>query len=170
MDETTTTGPSLAERVARLEAIEDIRRLKHRYLRACDRKQPEVFRDCFVARGAVVDYGPRMGRFEDADGIAEVYRRVALERVDGAYNVLDMHHGLHADVDVTSPTEATGVWTLRFRQLDRRDGVERVSTIEYDDRYELEDGRWRIRSCHVRTLWTLVTPLPEGHQIIETLS
>lgn len=162
--------PTLEQRIARLEAIEAIRRLKHRYLRACDFKEPDTFRECFVARGAIVDYGPRMGKFEDADGIAEVYRRVALERVDGVYNVLDMHHGLQSDIDVISETEATGAWTLRFRQIDRRAAVERVSAIEYNDRYEIEDGEWRIRSCHVRTLWTLVTPLPEGHQIIESLS
>lgn len=161
---------TVEQRIARLEAVEAIRRLKHRYLRACDLKQPDTFRECFVARGAVVDYGPRMGRFEDADGIAEVFRRVALERVDGAYNVLDMHHGMHEDIDVSSSTEATGRWTLRFRQVDRRAGVERVSAIEYDDRYEVEDGQWRIRSCHVRTLWTLQKPLPDGHQIIESLS
>ncbi|MDF1604667.1 nuclear transport factor 2 family protein [Nocardioides sp. YIM 152315] len=161
---------TLEERVARLEAIEEIRRLKHRYLRACDLKEPETFRDCFVARGASIDYGPRVGRFEDADGIAEVYRRIALEKVDGHYNVLDMHHALQADIDVVSTTEATGQWTLRFRQVDRRAGTERVSAIEYDDRYEIEDGSWRIRSCHVRVLWAIVKPLPEGHEIVETLS
>lgn len=170
MEQAPATGSSLEHRIARLEAIEAIRRLKHRYLRACDLKEPETFRDCFVAHGAVVDYGPRMGRFEDADGIADVFRRVALEQVDGAYNVLDMHHGLQDVIDVLSETEATGAWTLRFRQVDRRAGVERVSAIEYDDRYEVEDGQWRIRSCHVRTLWTLVTPLPDGHQIVENLS
>lgn len=162
--------PGIEQRLARLEAVEEIRRLKHRYLRACDLKQPDTFRECFVAHGAVVDYGPRMGRFEDADGIAAVYRRVALERVDGHYNVLDMHHGLQSVIDVVSDTEATGAWTLRFRQIDRREAVERVSAIEYDDRYEIEDGQWRIRSCQVRVLWTLVKPLPEGHQIIESLS
>jgi hypothetical protein len=161
---------SLERRVGRLEAIEAIRQLKHHYLRACDLKQPDTFRECFVAHGAVVDYGPRMGRFEDADGIADVYRRVALERVDGAYNVLDMHHGVQADIEVTSDTEATGAWTLRFRQIDRRANVERVSAIEYDDRYQVENGQWRIRSCEVRVLWTIVTPLPEGHTITETLS
>ncbi len=161
---------TLEQRITRLEAVEAIRRLKHRYLRACDLKQPATFRECFVAHGAIVDYGPRIGKFEDADGIAEVYRRVALERVDGAYNILDMHHGLQEDIEVTSETQATGAWSLRFRQVDRREGVERVSAIEYDDRYEVEDGQWRIRSCQVRMLWTLVKPLPDGHQIVETLS
>ncbi|WP_300681891.1 nuclear transport factor 2 family protein [Nocardioides sp.] len=162
--------PSLEERIARLEAIEAIRQLKHRYLRACDLKEPDTFRECFVAHGATVDYGPRIGRFEDADGIAAVFAKIALERVDGELVIFDMHHGLHPDIEVESDTRATGRWTLRFRQVDRRAGTERVSAIEYDDTYVVEDGRWRIQTCLVRTLWTLVTPLPEGHQIIETLS
>lgn len=162
--------PTLEQRVARLEAIEEIRRLKHRYLRACDLKEPDAFRDCFVTQGAYIDYGPRLGRFEDADGIAEVFRRIALEKVDDRYNVLDMHHALQSDIDVVAPAEAVGRWTLRFRQVDRRAGVERVSAIEYDDRYEVEDGQWRIRSCQVRVLWMLEKPLVEGHLIVETLS
>ncbi|MEO3825704.1 nuclear transport factor 2 family protein [Actinomadura sp. B10D3] len=44
----------LAERIARLEAIEEIKALKHRYLRACDAKDPAAFRDCFVASGASI--------------------------------------------------------------------------------------------------------------------
>nr|WP_216654151.1 nuclear transport factor 2 family protein [Nocardioides sp. zg-DK7169] len=160
----------MEQRIARLEAIEAIKALKYRYLRACDLKQPEVFRECFVARGASIDYGPALGKFDDADGIAEVYRRMALARSDGKYVVLDMHHGMHADVEILSEAEARGAWTLRFRQVNRVERTERVSTIEYDDRYEVEDGAWRIRSCHVGMLWSLSTPLPEGAEIVETLS
>lgn len=161
---------TLEQRLARLEAIEEIRSLKHRYLRACDAKQPDTFRDCFVAEGAVVDYGPQLGRFEDADGIAAVFAVIALKRVDGDFVVFDMHHAVHADIDVLSEVAATGRWTLRFRQVDLRAGTQRVSAIEYEDRYEVEGGRWRIRECRVRVLWTLASPLPEGFELTESLS
>lgn len=161
---------TLEQRIARLEAIEAIKSLKHRYLRACDLKQPEVFRDSFVKQGACVDYGPRIGRFDDAEGITEVYRRIALERSEGSYVIFDMHHGLHPEIEILSATEAHGLWTLRFRQVALNDRVERVSAIEYDDRYEVEDGEWRIRSCHVHTLWTLTKPLPDHAELVETLS
>ncbi|MBK7730833.1 MAG: nuclear transport factor 2 family protein [Gammaproteobacteria bacterium] len=161
---------TLESRIARLEAIEAIKSLKHRYLRACDRKDPEGFRAAFVSQGASVDYGPRIGRFEDADGITEVYRRIALQRQEGLFVVLDMHHALHPDIEIISETEARGAWTLRFRQVTLTDRIEQISAIEYDDRYEVEDGEWRIRSCHVRTLWTLATPLPDDAQVTETLS
>ena len=39
---------TLEQRLARLEAIEDIGQLKARYLHACDRKDPDAVRACFV--------------------------------------------------------------------------------------------------------------------------
>ncbi len=157
---------TIEERLSAIESIEAIKVLKHRYLRACDRKNPDVFRDCFVADGASIDYGPRIGRFEDADGIAEVFRRIALQRDEGRLVIFDMHHAMHPEIVMEGPERARGDWSLRLRQVDVRAGTERVSAIEYDDRYEVEDGQWRIRSCHVRVLWTLVQPLADGFEIV----
>ncbi len=151
--------------MAALEAVEDIKRLKYRYLRACDRKQPEVFRDCFVASGAVLDYGESIGQFRDADGIREVFEAIALQQVEGRYVVLDMHHAVHGDVQLTSSTSATGEWSLRFRQVNTSARTQTVGAIEYSDTYEVEGGRWRIRRSEVRELWTMTTPLPEQTQV-----
>ncbi|WP_235735584.1 nuclear transport factor 2 family protein [Nocardioides alcanivorans] len=161
---------AMQQRIARLEAIEDIKALKHRYLRACDAKRPEDFRNCFIAKGAIVDYGPRIGKFEDADGIAAVFSSLALKRVDDKVVILDMHHAMHPDIQVIGDGEATGAWTLRFRQVDLVEKVERLSAIEYADRYVIEDGEWRIARCEVTVLWTLVKPLPEGFVITESFS
>lgn len=155
----------LADRIARLEAVAAIKALKHRYLRACDAKDPAGFRAAFVADGAVLDYGERIGRFEGADALVGVFEGIALRKVGGRYAVLDMHHALHADIDVLTATEATGRWTLRFRQVDLVARVERVSAIEYDDGYALEDGEWRIARSAVTTLWTLEQPLAEGFAV-----
>ncbi len=160
----------LETRIARLEAVAAIKTLKHRYLRACDAKRPDDFRDCFVAEGAVIDYGPRIGKFEDADGIAEVFRRMALQRVDGALVIFDMHHAMHADIEILGEGNARGRWTMRFRQVNLVEGTERVSAIEYADRYTVEDGEWRISSCEVSVLWTLMQPLAEGFEMTESLS
>ncbi|GAB2868331.1 nuclear transport factor 2 family protein [Nocardioides pacificus] len=163
-------APTLDERVAALEAIEQIRTLKHRYLRACDAKRPDEFRECFVAEGASIDYGPRIGRFDDADAIAAVFAAIALKQVDGRHVVLDMHHAGHPVIELTGPESAVGAWSLRMRQVDLERKVERVSAIEYDDRYEVEGGAWRIRSSAVRVLWTLAQPLADGFTIEESFS
>ncbi|MEO3786775.1 nuclear transport factor 2 family protein [Actinocorallia sp. B10E7] len=155
---------TLEERVAALEAVEAIKALKHRYLRACDLKDAETLRDCFVAEGASIDYGPA-GAFEGADLLTDLYRKVALAKHDGRYVVLDMHHAVHPVIELLGDGRAKGAWTLRFRQVDRVERTEKVSAIEYDDRYEVEDGRWLIRSSHVKVLWQLTRPLPEGFSI-----
>ncbi|QFG20107.1 nuclear transport factor 2 family protein [Actinomadura sp. WMMB 499] len=156
-----TAAGTLEERVAALEAVEQIKALKYRYLRACDRKDADAFRDCFVAEGASMDYGPT-GSFEDRDALTAVFRNVGLAREGGRYVVLDMHHAMHPVIELLGEGRAKGAWTLRFRQVDRVAGTEAVSAIEYDDRYEVEDGRWRIRSSSVTVLWRIARPLPEG--------
>lgn len=152
---------SLEQRVAELEAVAAIQALKYRYWRACDAKDPAGFRECFIARGAEIDF-ERMGQFTDADAIAEVFRRVAL-RTDGAGQplVLDMHHGMHPDIIVLDATTAAGTWTLRFRQLDLTARTEKVAAIEYDDTYTLEHGTWRMSSSRARTRWSLTRPLAD---------
>lgn len=153
---------SMEERIAALEAVEQIKVVKHRYLRACDRKDAEGFRECFVTEGAVLDYGP-LGAFEGAEALTEVFRRIALKRdEEGRYAVLDMHHAANPVIGLLGEGRAEGVWSLRFRQVDRIARTEKVSAIEYDDRYEVEDGRWKIRSSRVTVLWEMVRPLPEG--------
>ena len=151
-------GQDLAGRIARLEAVEEIKALKHRYLRACDAKDPEGFRACFIASGASIDFG-RLGRFDDADGIVEVFESIALQRVDGENVILDMHHAMHPDITVHDAETASGRWTLKFRQVNLLDNTESVSTGEYDDEYVVEDGRWKMSKCHFRRYWAIVQPI-----------
>lgn len=160
---------ALEERVARLEAIEAIKSLKHRYLRACDAKDPQGFRDSFIRQGAAIDYGS-LGQYDDADDIVAIYRAVGLERVEGSFVVHDMHHALHPDIELLSPGQARGAWTLRFRQVNLKTKTETVSAIEYDDRYTVEEGQWRISACRSTVLWTFTKPLPEGYVLTESLS
>jgi hypothetical protein len=146
------------ERLAALEAIEAIKNLKHRYFRACDAKDPDTFRSCFIADGADIDYGP-LGRFDGADHLAAVFRRIALHRVDGRYAIWDMHHGLHPEIALIGPGRASGRWTLKFRQVNLIERTEKLRTGEYDDDYVIEDGGWRMARSHFRQLWAITRPL-----------
>ncbi|MFJ3695797.1 nuclear transport factor 2 family protein [Streptomyces sp. NPDC090052] len=160
-------SPSLAERVARLEARQEIEELKYRYLHACDHKDPEEFRACFIREGADIDYG-ELGAFATVDDLVTLFSRIALARGgEGGHIVLDMHHGLHPQITFHSPTEASGRWTLRFRQVNIAEETERVMCGEYDDRYVVEDGAWRLAQHHFRTLWSLTRPLPQGYAVDE---
>lgn len=149
---------TVEERLAALEQIEAIKAVKHRYFRACDAKDPESMRSCFIADGADIDYGP-LGDFADADHLAAVFERIALHTVDGQPVILDMHHGLHPEITLTGPGRATGRWTLKFRQLNLIERTERLLTGEYDDDYVLQDGGWKMTRSHFRQLWSLTRPL-----------
>lgn len=148
---------TIEDRLAALEQIEAIKALKHRYFRACDAKDPDTLRSCFID-SADIDYGP-LGDFADADHLATVFRRIALHTVDGRPVILDMHHGLHPDIALTGPGRATGRWTLKFRQLNLIERTERLLTGEYDDDYVLQDGVWKMARSHFRQLWSLTRPL-----------
>ncbi len=151
--------PGLAQRVEMLEQVEAIKALKHRYWRACDAKDPTAFRGCFVRRGARIDYG-RLGAFDDADPMTEIFTKVALHTVDGQHVIFDMHHGVHPEITVTGTGTATGRWTLRFRQVNLLDHTEKLMTGEYDDEYVIEDGEWKMSTCRFTETWAMVRPLP----------
>ncbi|WP_067133212.1 nuclear transport factor 2 family protein [Microtetraspora malaysiensis] len=160
------TRRTLEERVADQERIAAIMALKYRYWRACDSKDPEAFRDCFVREGASIRFG-RMGDYDDAAGLVATFEKIALRTVHGRHVILDMHHGIHPDITLVSETEAVGRWTLRFRQVNLADNTEKIATVEYDDAYVVEDGRWKKSKCHARELWSITRPLPEGTVVTE---
>lgn len=153
------------DRLARLEAVAAITALKHRYFRACDAKDPQGFRDCFLSTGAQLDYG-ELGAL-DADGMAAVFASIALRRTEAGHAVLDMHHGVHPDITLTGDDTATGRWTLRFRQLNLLERTETVATGEYTDEYRIEDGRWKIATCRFVRLWALTRPLDADCRVVQ---
>ncbi|MFC0315926.1 nuclear transport factor 2 family protein [Gordonia phosphorivorans] len=149
---------SIVRRVADLEAAEQIKALKYRYWRACDGKDPDGFSACFVSDGAVIDYG-RMGSFDDAAPMVEIFRRFACAQVGGRYVVLDMHHGTHPVIEITGPDSARGRWSLQFRQLNVQARTETLAVGEYDDEYVRVDGRWLMSVCRFTEQWSHVRPL-----------
>ncbi|MFC4127748.1 nuclear transport factor 2 family protein [Nocardia rhizosphaerae] len=156
----------LAQRIDTIEQIAEIERLKYRYWRACDAKDPKTFRECFIRSGARIDYGP-LGAFDDVEPMVRIFTRIALHTVDGKHTVLDMHHGMHPEITRTGPETAIGRWTLRFRQLNLIERTETLTTGEYDDEYVIEDGRWRMSKCHFTPTWSLTRPLPADAVIVE---
>lgn len=148
-------------------AREAIEQLKYRYWRACDAKDPEAFRSCFVASGGVLDFGP-LGR-TDPDTMVGIFRQIALATAeDGGPRILDMHHGFMPSITVeapgpgTQPSRATGTWTLQFRQVDRDKGTETLSTGEYSDVYVIEDGRWVMAECLFTPGWSVTRTLDDA--------
>ncbi|EGD56584.1 nuclear transport factor 2 family protein [Gordonia neofelifaecis] len=156
----------IEQRVTALEHIEAIKELKYRYWRACDAKDPQGFRDAFIAKGAEIDYG-RLGAFDDIEPMAQIFTQVALHKVDGAHVIFDMHHGMHPEIRLTGEGTATGRWTLRFRQINMLDRTELNSTGEYNDEYVIENGEWKTSKCVFTETWSVTRPLDPGAVISE---
>ena len=77
----------LEKRLAQLEDVEAIKKLKARYLLACDMQDPEAVRECFAEGEVIIDmsyFGSCSNRDEFVDGIF-------VPRGCHDY-VLDMHH------------------------------------------------------------------------------
>lgn len=129
---------TLEQRLQQLEALEQIRQLKHRYLNACDLKQVEVIRECFAPGPVVIDYGD-LGVFHDRDDFIELYTRLACHP-----QVNDLHHGSNPELELESLSEARGRWALFYLNLDPQTGVTRQLGGFYEDRYRLTEAGWRI--------------------------
>jgi hypothetical protein len=96
---------SLEERVARLEAVEDIKRLKVRYAKICDAGySPDLVADIFTEDG-VWDGGEQLGRHE---GIAAIRTFFADTKISWA-----LHYMIAPSVEVSDDQQsATGTWYL----------------------------------------------------------
>lgn len=135
---------NLESRLARLEALEEIRLLKHRYLNACDLKDVEVIRQCFAEGEVLIDYGP-LGIFHDRDRFVALYQELACKS-----SVVDLHHGSNSEIELVSVTEAKGRWALCYFNIDSASGVTRQLGGFYQDRYRLTDSGWKIMTTCFR--------------------
>jgi hypothetical protein len=122
-----------------LVEIERIKRLKYRYLRCLDQKLWEELGSCFTA-DAIAEYSNGKYRHEGRDAIVEwISTAMASERM------LTSHRCHHPEIDLTSPTTATGVWALEDTVVHDEFGVTIRGAAWYVDEYVLADGEWRIR-------------------------
>jgi len=152
----------LESRVARLEDIRAIETLKWRYLRACDRKQPELVRACFMP-DAVIDY-EGFERFEDRDSFVDTYIRFGCQP-----HIVDMHHGQNPIVELTGADSAIGHFDLFFHQMDLESGRYMQFAVAYDDAFVKRDGQWLICKTVARQLSTLIQQrTPDGQLQIVT--
>jgi uncharacterized protein (TIGR02246 family) len=127
-----------------VDDIEAIKQLKARYFRTMDTKDwagmRQVFTDDVVvdtseAGGNVVAGGDEFMTF--------------LEGVIG--DVVTVHHGHMPEIELTSPTTATGIWSMED-MLRWPDGSELHGYGHYHETYEKAGGSWRIKTTKLTRL------------------
>jgi SnoaL-like domain len=130
----------LARRLRRLEDIEAIRRLKARYLNACDSQDPETASRCFADGKILIDMG-HVGVLESREQFAALYRAAGCHP-----HILDMHHGTNSEIDFVDDARARGLWALEYRNINTRDKTVTFISGVYHDEYVKTDGEWQISS------------------------
>jgi len=131
---------TIAARLVRLEAADAIRALKLRYLRACDDKDTDAMRGCFVPDNAHIRYD-RIGSFAGRDALVQCFAELACRPT-----LREMHFAGQADIRVLDENSAQGSWDLAYLALDDASGSRTFLTGRYADEYVRIDGEWLIRS------------------------
>jgi uncharacterized protein (TIGR02246 family) len=134
-----------------VDDVEAIKQLKARYFRTMDSKDWAGMRDVFTDDVVVDTSSSGGGVVSGADKFVSF-----LQGVIG--DVVTVHHGHMPEIELTSPTTATGIWSMED-MLRWPDGNEMHGFGHYHETYEKVDGQWRIKST---TLTRLRVDMKEG--------
>jgi hypothetical protein len=147
---------ALARRIAVLEDIEAIRKLKHRYFFACDRKRPAEVLACFAPGEIRLDYG-RVGQFSRAEDMVAVFTALACQE-----HIVEMHHAQNDQIEILDATRAEATWGLFYFMINTRDRSVTQLGGYYLDEYRKIDGEWKISASVFHVTSTELLELGDG--------
>ncbi|HNM85078.1 MAG: nuclear transport factor 2 family protein [Mycobacterium sp.] len=148
-----------------MDELEQIRLLKARYCRFLDTRDIESWRQLFAPDVVVLlDLAVSTGGADPQtmpplEGF-EAFEPVVLGGIAGAAT---MHHCHTPEIELTSPTTATGIWAMEDL-LVFPDGSELHGAGHYHETYEKRDNRWQITRLHLTRTLLRFTKAPEAHQ------
>jgi len=135
-----------------LQELEAIKRLKYKYLRCLDEKLWDELAGCFTA-DATAAYSDGKLAFTGRDAIMK-FLRDAL----GPASMISSHRVHHPEIDLTSPTTATGTWALEDVVIETKANITIRGAAFYRDQYVKQDGAWLIKSTgYTRTFEEMVS-------------
>ncbi len=129
----------LEARIKRLEDLEAIKCLKHKYFRTLDTKQWDEFAECFT-EDACTSYSDGQYRFQGIYAIMKFIKR-GLAR----YHFFGLHHGHHPEITLTSDVTAKGIWALHNYMIDTQEHKSILINAFYHDEYVKVNGNWKIK-------------------------
>lgn len=143
-----------------LEDIELIKQLKYRYCRCIDTANIAELKTLFTEDASVCYVGGTY-RFE-ASG-----RDKILEALEYAFHsqAIAFHHVNHPEIEVLTPTTATGTWYLKDWFLDLKNRVITDGSALYKDQYVKRAGNWLIQRATYERIYEIVTPVTETPNI-----
>jgi len=135
-----------------LVQLEQIKRLKYRYLRCLDLKLWDELEACFTPE-ATASYGGGAYELEGRDAIMAFLRQAM-----GSTGMLTSHRCHHPEIDLLAPDEAHGVWALDDVVVHGDAGLTIQGAAFYEDRYRLVDEHWLIDHTGYRRVFEEVFP------------
>ncbi|MBW8814314.1 MAG: nuclear transport factor 2 family protein [Caulobacterales bacterium] len=152
--------------LAKLVAIEEIKRLKARYFRCVDTKDWVGLATVFTP-DAIFDLravnsvpNPLTGAVEPpiSQSDADVYRGryAVLAMIHAAVETLvTVHHGHTPEIEITSETTAAGVWAMEdvIRNAPDAPPLSIDGYGHYHETYERLDGVWAIKTTRITRLY-----------------
>lgn len=147
---------TLESRLAKLEAIEDIRKLKARYFHACDTKKPDLVRECFATGDIDLRYG-RIGNFTDREQLVDIFSELACHD-----HIVEMHHGQNPQIEILDEDSATAVWGLYYYLVDTRAATVTQLAGFYEDAYIRVEGEWQMYKSWYEVCSTQIFDLSDG--------
>lgn len=145
-----------------LADLEDIKRLKHRYLRLLDLKRWDELADCLAA-DATADYG-HADTTHEGRGAILTFLRDAL----GTAAIITSHRAGQPEIDLTGPDTATGTWALRDVVIATEHDVTIRGASFYHDRYARTPDGWRIAHTGYERLYEEHAPRGPGVELTVT--
>lgn len=119
--------------------IDDIQRVKYRYLRALDTKHWDEFADT-LTEDVIGDYGESLGEEHHFTDRATL---VDFMRTSMPAGVMTEHRVTHPEIDVAGD-EATGIWYLQDKVIVPEFDFMLIGAGFYQDRYRRTADGWKI--------------------------
>ncbi len=138
----------------RLIIVNAIQQLKARYFRTLDSKDWSAYEAVF-APDLVADMRDASGQRDESQLIRGAAVYVA-NLAPVLQEVTTVHHGHSPEIEVLSPSEATGVWAMEDKLWAGEDSRLPFRYLHgyghYHERYRLWQGEWRISEIRLSRL------------------
>lgn len=132
---------------ADLVEMEEIKRLKYRYVRAVDLKLWDELADTLTPEAEAAYNGGKLC-FHGRHQIVE-FVRSSLADAD----MLTSHRVHHPEIELTSPTTATATWALDDVVISQSGKVTIRGSAYYRDELVKQGGRWKIHRTGYRRIY-----------------
>jgi hypothetical protein len=147
--------------------LEQIRTLKHDYIKALDLKRWDELADT-LTEDATSSYGSKLGgqplSFGSRDEILAFLTKAMGTNVVSVHTC--GHHAIHVDGD-----EATGSWALTDVVLVPEHGIRIDGAAYYEDRYRRVDGEWKIAHTGYERIYETMVSAGEqpGYRLVANM-